>query len=49
MLRYLRTIATTLRPRSVEARAATLRVFAGWPTATHPDIATGRSGAPDPG
>jgi integrase len=38
--RYLRTIATTLRPKSVEARAASLRVFAGWLAATHPDIDT---------
>ena len=39
VLRCLRTIATTLRPKSVEARAASLRGFAGWLAATHPDIA----------
>lgn len=38
VLRYLRTIATTLRPKSVEARAASPPVFAGWVTRTHSDI-----------
>jgi hypothetical protein len=40
VLRYLRTIASTLRPKSVEGRAASLRGFAGWLATTHPDITT---------
>jgi hypothetical protein len=40
VLRYLHTIATTLRPKSVEGRAASPRVFAGWLARAHPDIDT---------
>jgi site-specific recombinase XerD len=34
--RYLRTVATTVRPKTVQGRAATLRLFAGWLADAHP-------------
>jgi site-specific recombinase XerD len=40
VLRYLHTIATTLRPKSVEGRGASLRVFAAWLARAHPDLLT---------
>jgi len=36
--RYLTTTATTLRPKTVEGRAASLRLFAGWLAHTHPEV-----------
>ncbi len=40
VLRYLQTIATTVRPKTVEGRTATLRLFAGWLADAHPDVAS---------
>jgi site-specific recombinase XerD len=37
---YLHTISTTLRPKSVQGRAASLRVFASWLATNHPEITT---------
>jgi integrase len=36
--RYLLTIASMVRPKTVEGRAATLRLFAGWLADTHPEV-----------
>jgi site-specific recombinase XerD len=36
--RYLRTVATTVRPKTIEGRAATLRLFAGWLARAHPEV-----------
>jgi site-specific recombinase XerD len=38
-VRYLRTVATTLRPKTVESRASSLTVFGVWLAEHHPDIA----------
>jgi hypothetical protein len=38
--RYLATIASTVRPKTVEGRTATLRLFAGWLADTHPEVTT---------
>lgn len=38
VLRYLQTVATTVRPKTVEGRAATLRLFAGWLAEAHPEV-----------
>ncbi len=38
--RYLRTVATTLRPKTVESRAASLTLLGVWLRDHHPDIAT---------
>ena len=40
--RYLAIVATTMRPKTVEARAATLRLFAGWLAETHPEVSSPR-------
>jgi integrase len=40
VLRYLQTIATTVRPKTVEGRAATLRIFAAWLAEAHPEVAS---------
>ncbi len=40
VLRYLQTIGATVRPKTVEGRAATLRFFAGWLADTHPDVSS---------
>ncbi|MGI8537082.1 MAG: hypothetical protein ACR2K2_11410, partial [Mycobacteriales bacterium] len=40
VLRYLQTVATTVRPKTVEGRAATLRIFAGWLADAHPEVST---------
>ena len=36
--RYLTTAATTVRPKTVEGRAATLRLFTGWLADAHPEV-----------
>jgi site-specific recombinase XerD len=36
--RYLATIASTVRPKTIEGRAFTLRLFAQWLANTHPDV-----------
>ena len=36
--RYLHTIATTVRPKTVHGRAATLRIFAGWLAEAYPEV-----------
>jgi len=36
--RYLHTVATTVRPKTMEGRAATLRLFTGWLAGTHPEV-----------
>ena len=38
-VRYLRIVATTLRPKTVESRAASLTLFGVWLGQHHPDIA----------
>ena len=39
-VRYLRTVATTVRPKTVESRAASLSLFGGWLGRHHPGITT---------
>jgi len=39
-IRYLRTVATTLRPKTVESRAASLTLFGVWLAGHYPAIAT---------
>jgi len=39
-VRYLRTVATTLRPKSVESRASSLTLFGVWLGQHHPGITT---------
>jgi hypothetical protein len=38
MLRYLDQLAVSLRPASVQSAEGTLRRFAGWLVAHHPDV-----------
>jgi site-specific recombinase XerD len=38
VLRYLRAVAATVRPKTLAGRAATLQVFTGWLAECHPEV-----------
>ena len=40
VVRYLRAVAATVRPKTVEGRAATLRLFTSWLAEAHPEVSS---------